>query len=65
MDNSVGNDCGSRGWDGQRKAKGENWNNCNRVMIKKIKKIRQQINAEIYTKCTKILELDYAMQNGK
>ena len=34
MDNGAGTDCGSRGWDGQRGAKGENGDNCNRITIK-------------------------------
>ena len=36
MDNSVGIDCGSGGWDGQQRAKGEKWDNCSRIVIKKI-----------------------------
>ena len=35
MDNSVGIDCGSGGWDGQQRAKGEKWDNCSRIVIKK------------------------------
>ena len=35
MDNGVGNDHGSGGWDGQRWAKGENWDNCNKITITK------------------------------
>ena len=31
MDNGVGNDCGSGRWAGQRRAKGEKCDNCNRV----------------------------------
>ena len=34
-DNSVGIDCGSVGWAWQRRAKGENWDNGNRITIKK------------------------------
>ena len=34
MDNRVGTDCGSRGKAGWRRAKGENWGNCNRTTIK-------------------------------
>ena len=29
-----GLDCGSWGWDGWRRARGENWDNCNRITIK-------------------------------
>ena len=36
MDNSVGIGCESRAWDGQRKAKEENEDNCNRITIKMI-----------------------------
>ena len=25
---------GSGGWDGRRRAKGKNWDNCNRIIIK-------------------------------
>ena len=36
MDSSVGIDCvGVGAWHGQRKAKGENWDNCNRIKILK------------------------------
>ena len=35
MDNGVGIDCGRRAWDEWRRAKGENWDNCNRVTVKK------------------------------
>ena len=35
MDNSVRIDCGSRGWDRQRRTKGENWDNYDRITIKK------------------------------
>ena len=35
MDNSVGIDFGRQGWDGWRRAKGGNWDNCNRITIKK------------------------------
>ena len=33
MDNNSRNDWGSRGgeWVGQKRAKGENWDNCNRI----------------------------------
>ena len=34
MDNRVGIDYWSGGWDGQKRAKGENWNNCNNRPIK-------------------------------
>ena len=37
MDNRVGIDCGSRGWAGQARAMGENWDNCNRTIQKKRK----------------------------
>ena len=30
-DNGVGMHCGGRGWAGWRRAKGENWDNCNRI----------------------------------
>ena len=36
-DNGVGINCGSGGWAEQRRAKGENWDNCNRITIKKTK----------------------------
>ena len=39
MGNRVGTDCGSGGgWAGQRRAKGENWDNCNRTTIKYLEK---------------------------
>ena len=38
MDNDVGIDCGRRGWAGQRKIKGKNWNKYSRITIKKEKK---------------------------
>ena len=31
VNNSVGTDCGSWGWAGQRRAKGENWDNYHRT----------------------------------
>ena len=34
MEDSVGTDCKSRGWDGQTMAKGKNWDNSNIVTIK-------------------------------
>ena len=34
MDNSVRIDYGSGECDGQRRAKGENWDNCDRITIK-------------------------------
>ena len=34
MDTRVGIDYGSRGWDGWRRAKGENWDNYDRITIK-------------------------------
>ena len=38
MMHGHGQQCGDRewgwGWAGQRRAKGENWDNCNRVTIK-------------------------------
>ena len=34
VDNSMGIDYGSWRWDGKRRAKGENWDNCNRITIK-------------------------------
>ena len=37
MYNSVGLDCGSRGWGGWKKEKGEKWDNCNRITMKKKK----------------------------
>ena len=37
MESTVGNDSGSGGG-GQRRAKGENWGNCNRITIKMIEK---------------------------
>ena len=37
MDNSVGVDCGSGSWAGQRRANGGNWDNCNRITIIKKK----------------------------
>ena len=33
-------DCGSAGWAGQRRAKGGNWDNCNRITIKILIKIK-------------------------
>ena len=33
MADSVGIDCGSGGWAGKMRAKGENWNNCNKITI--------------------------------
>ena len=35
VDNSVGIVCGSRQWDGHRRAKGEYWDICNRIIMKK------------------------------
>ena len=32
----MGTDYGTREWDGQRRVKEENWDNCNRITIKKI-----------------------------
>ena len=32
--NGGGTDCGSGGWAGQSRAKGENCDNCNRITIK-------------------------------
>ena len=37
MDNSVGINCGSGGPGGWRGAKGENWDNYNRITIKNLK----------------------------
>ena len=37
MDNRGGMDCGSRGGEDRRRAKGENWDNCNRINKNKIK----------------------------
>ena len=48
MDNRVGIDCGSRVWAGQKRAKGGNWENCNRIIIKKsaleTKRNKKQVN---------------------
>ena len=33
MDNGVEIDCGNEGWVQWRRAKGENWDNCNRIAI--------------------------------
>ena len=38
MDSNVWNDGGSWGWAWWRTAKGDKWDNCNRMTIKKIKK---------------------------
>ena len=35
MDNRVGIDCGNGRWVWQRRAMGENWDNCNRTTIEK------------------------------
>ena len=34
-DSGVGMACGSRGWAGRRRGRGGNWDNCNRITIKK------------------------------
>ena len=42
MDNSVRMDCGSRGWAGPRRAKGENWYNCKSINKNKKENIIKQ-----------------------
>ena len=47
MDNGVGIDCGSGGWAGWRREKGENWDNCNRIikyLIKNTLKKRETLS---------------------
>lgn len=36
MDNTVGIDCGSRWWEGQRRAKWGKWDICNRITTQKM-----------------------------
>ena len=38
---TVGMDCGSNGWAGWRRAKGENWGNYNRKRIKIFQKVNE------------------------
>ena len=40
MDNSVAIDCGSGVWDEWRRAREENWDNCNRITIKNIVNVK-------------------------
>ena len=49
----MGMDCGSWGSEGWRRAKGGNWDNCNR--INKNKKVMRKKNSEAKTeKCSKL-----------
>ena len=52
MENRVGNNCGSGGgsWAGQKRAKGETWDNCNRITIKYLIKNYVKKKVECYFK---------------
>ena len=50
LDNNVGIDCGRGQWDGWRRAKGENWDNCNRLTIKKMINVNKKMLPRIQRK---------------